>query len=876
MRRRTTALAVCLLALAAVARGQRLPRNVLPEHYQITFAPDLKAATFAGDETIQVRVLAETSSITLNAAQIDFGAVTITAANKAQNAKVSLDAAQEQATFTVAEPIPAGLAEIHIRFTGKLNDQLRGFYLVKTARRNLAATQFEATDARRAFPCFDEPAMKATFSIRLILDRGDTAISNGSIVSDTPGPVDGKHTLAFSETPKMSSYLVAMAVGDFQCVEGSSDGIPIRVCATPDKKDLGAFALTAAEHILHYYNNYYAIKYPYGKLDLVAVPDFAAGAMENTAAIFFRESLLLIDPDRASARLQEQVASVLAHEMAHMWFGDLVTMKWWNDLWLNEGFATWMAPKPLAAWKPEWRPEMTALQETVGALAEDSYSSTHAIRTQANTPDQILELADEITYGKAADVLRMVEAYVGEETFRRGVNAYLEEHAYGNATAADFWNTLTRVSGKPVDKIMASFVDQPGAPMISAKVKREGTKTKVELAQRRFYFNRQKLEAGSNELWQIPVCMKEATSAGGEAQVTCELLGARRQSYALAGRPPWVLINADARGYYRSSYQPNTLQGIASAAETQLSPAERLMFLVDGWSMVRAGKLSIGDFMPVLDDYGAERQAAVMATLESILRAIGDDLAPGKEAEPYRAWVRSLLRPSMKELGWKPAPGESDDRRSLRASVISALGRAGRDPGILKESRRLVEKYLHDPSAIDPSLATTVVGLAAMQGNEALYDEYLAHLRNAKTPDDHDRFLYSLAGFNDPALLIRTIQYAKSGDVQAQNATFLIGAALGNRAGRPATWNYVKEHWPSLTANLPAFAAGTLVESAGDVCDAASRDEVESFLASHQVPASQRTIQHTEERMNQCVDLRSRQEAGLASWLQDHRSAAGQ
>jgi puromycin-sensitive aminopeptidase len=877
MLKRTIALIVCTIALAATARAQRLPETVLPEHYQITFAPDLKAATFAGDETVQVRVLAETSSIILNAAQIDFGAVTVTAAKKTQDAKVSLDPTQEQATLTVAEPIPAGPAQIHLSFTGKLNDQLRGFYLVKTARRNLAATQFEATDARRAFPCFDEPAMKATFALHLIVDRGDTAISNGRIVSDTPGPGDGKHTLVFSDTPKMSSYLVAMAVGDFQCLEGSADGIPIRVCATPDKKDLGAFALESAEHILHYYDNYYSVQYPYGKLDLVAVPDFAAGAMENTAAIFSRESLLLIDAQRASARLREEVASVLAHEMAHMWFGDLVTMKWWNDLWLNEGFATWMAPKALAAWKPEWHPEMGALQETVGALAEDSYSSTHPIRTQASTPHQILELADEITYGKAADVLRMVEAYLGEETFRRGVNAYLEDHAYGNATAEDFWNTLTKVSGKPVDKIMASFVDQPGAPVISARLKREGAGTRVELAQRRFFYNRQKLESSSGELWQIPVCMKEASPpAGGKAQVACELLGDRRQSYALPAKSPWVLINAGARGYYRSDYQPRAWQEIAGAAEAQLSPAERLMFLVDGWSMVRAGKLGIGDFMPVLDDYGAERQAAVMATLGGILREIGDDLAPGRESDPYAAWVRSLLRPAMKELGWNPAPGESDDRRSLRSLVIYTLGYAGHDPEVLREARVLVKKYMHDPSAIDPSLTTTVVRLAAKQGDQALYDDYLAHLMNAKTPEDHDRFLFSLASFDDPALLIRTIQYAKSGAVRAQNATFLIGAVLRNPAGRPATWNYVKEHWATLSNNVPEFAGGALVGAAGDVCDAAARDDVESFLASHQAPVSQRTIQHTEERMNQCVDLRSRQEAGLASWLKGRRTAAGQ
>jgi aminopeptidase N len=876
MLKRTAALMVCFFALSAWARAQRLPQTVLPEHYSLTFAPDLKAATFTGDETIQVRVENQTSTITLNAAQIDFKSATVAAGGTTQAAKVSRDAHAEQAILALAKPIAAGEATIHIEFTGSLNNQLRGFYLVKTQRRNLAATQFEATDARRAFPCFDEPAMKATFSIRLVVDEGDTAISNGRIVSDTPGPGAGKHTLEFQTTPKMSSYLVAMAVGDFQCEEGSSDGIPIRVCATPDKKDLGRFALEAAEHILHYYDNYYAIKYPYKKLDLVAVPDFAAGAMENTAAIFFRESLLLVDEARSSARSREYVASVMAHEMAHMWFGDLVTMKWWDDLWLNEGFATWMAPKPLEAWKPQWNSEMRALQETVRALNTDSYAATHAIRIPANSPDQILELADEITYGKAADVLRMTEAYVGEEAFRRGVNAYLEEHAYGNATAEDFWNTVARVSGKPVDKIMQSFVDQPGVPLISMRMRQGESAGNVELSQRRFFFNRRKLLAGSDELWQVPVCMKRPVPAqGGETAVICKLLGEKQRTFRIPGEAPWVMINAGARGYYRSSYQPGALGAIAQAAEKWLTPEERMMFLEDGWSMVRAGKLDIGDFMPVLEDYGAERQSDVMARLGGILRDIGDDLAPGKQAEAYRAWVRRLLRPAMNELGWEAAPGESDDRRELRSSVIYTLGHVGHDSEVLKKAHALAEDYLRDPSAVDPSLATTVIRLAAQDGDSALYNQYLAHLTSDRLPEDHQRFLYGLASFDDPALLVRTIEYARSGAVRVQDLALLIGAVLRNPAGRPATWDYVKKHWPAITVNAPSYLSGVVVFSASDVCDAASRDDVESFLATHQASASSRMVEHMEETMNLCVDLRAQQEAKLASWLNGRGIGAG-
>ncbi len=869
--KRKVLLVVCLLC-AASAFAQRLPRTVVPEHYEITLAPDLKTAKFAGEETIQVRLLSAGTSITLNAAEIEFQESEISSGGKTQKAAVSLDPKLEQARLTFAEPLPTGPATIHIKFAGTLNDQLRGFYLVTTAKRRYAATQFEATDARRAFPCFDEPAMKATFAIRLIVDQGDTAISNSPIASDTPGPGEEKHTLQFSATPKISSYLVAMAVGDFECAEGAADGIPIRVCATPGHHGTEAFALEAAEHILHYYDEYYGIKYPYKKLDLVAVPDFAAGAMENAAAIFFRESLLLVDDAHTSARGRRQNASIIAHEMAHMWFGDLVTMKWWNDIWLNEGFSTWMAPKPLEAWKPEWRSDVDAVSEAIGALNTDSYDATHAIRTRADTPDEILELADEITYGKAADVLRMVEAYVGPEAFRRSVNTYLTEHAYANATAEDFWNTLTRVSGKPADRIMKSFVDQPGVPVISVTVSRQDGKIKVELTQHKFFYNQRKFAAPSDVVWDVPVCMK----SGGEAAVRCELLDTKEKSITLEGNSPWLLINAGARGYFRSSYSPEMLRVMANHIEQQLSPAERLMLVADAWSMVRAGRLDIGDLLKFLESFKGERDPTVMARIGGILRDVSRDLAAGKEAEPYRAWVRMLLGPVAKELGWSAVAGEPDERRSLRETVLYTLGYVGRDPETLAKARTVIEDYMRDASTADPGIASASARLAAMNGGADLYEKYLAHSRAASSPEEHERFLYSLAEFHDPALLNRTIDYALSGDVRIQTAPFLISSVLRNPAGRPATWDYVKAHWAAVAAKIPAFGAPALVDSAGYVCDAASRDDVDAFFKAHPLSAAERTLRQTEERVNQCIDLRAAQVPRLATWLKGGKSSGGQ
>ena len=365
----------------------------------------------------------------LNSLEIDFQEAGVTSGGATQVAKVAFDKEKETATLSLEKPLPPGPATIHIRYTGILNDELRGFYLSKANGRKYAVTQFEATDARRAFPSFDEPAYKATFDISVVADKGDIAISNGKIVSDTPGPTNGKHTITFSTTPKMSSYLVALAVGDFEYVEGSADGIPIRVWATPGKKEMGNYALQVAQQCMHYFNNYFGIKYPFEKLDLIGLPDFGAGAMENTAAITFRDALLLMNEKNAPAWAYKEIGSVISHEMAHQWFGDLVTMEWWDDIWLNEGFATWMESKPLEAWKPDWHMELDDVLEAGNALNVDSLQNTRPIHQAAETPAQIQELFDGIAYDKTAAVLRMLESYLGPEAFRCPAGCFLRRRS---------------------------------------------------------------------------------------------------------------------------------------------------------------------------------------------------------------------------------------------------------------------------------------------------------------------------------------------------------------------------------------------------------------------------------------------------------------
>jgi aminopeptidase N len=865
-----------ILLLAAVAPAQRLPGDVLPDHYGITLTPDLSTATFSGEEIIEVRLLKPASAIVLNAVEIKFGEVTVTAGGQTQTAKVTSDWEKEMATLALKKAVPAGKASLHIKFTGKLNDKLRGFYLSQTQRRRYAATQFEATDARRAFPSFDEPAMKAVFELTAVVDKGDTAISNTPIASDTPGPGEGKHTLRFEPTPKMSSYLVALAVGDWGCLEGGADGIPIRVCAVPEKKDLGKFALESAEQILKYYDRYYGIKYPYKKLDLVAIPDFAAGAMENTGAIFSREQLLLLDDRYASEGQRKLVAEVNAHEMAHQWFGDLVTAKWWDDIWLNEGFATWATAKPLRGWKPEWHEEIEEARDTAGSLNGDGLASTrpiHASAAEAETPAQIASLFDFVAYGKTAAVLRMIENYMGEEAFRAGVHAYLTKYSYGNATATDFWNTLAASSKKPVDKVMPTFVLQAGAPLVSVQESCHGNTATVQLAQRRFYFDDKLLAAGGPEVWQIPVCLK--TPEGGPAK--CELMTQKEQSFTVSGCPSWVYLNAGARGYYRTAYSPAMLQKIGSDAEQALSPGERILLLGDEWAMVRSNQHPIGAYLDLLDGLRSERNQQVVATMAAPLGTIGERLASGAEREHYRAWLRAYFRPLWKELGWRPATHEGTETRELRARVLAILGNTARDPEILAQAREMAERYMQDPDSLDPNLASTVLNLAALEGDAKLYDQYVQQVKEAKGPQQHYRYLAALNHFSSPELAQRTLEIALGPEVRSQDMFGAIFGLLFNPDTQASAWEFVQTRWPDIEKKSASGIVGMpLAYAAAAFCDAKSRDEVQNFITEHKLEVPERVLRLSLEEVNECIQLKQQQGQNLASWLKRQGSAAGQ
>jgi len=857
---RKTAVVVLLFFATSPAAAQKLSGTVIPEHYTLWFAPDLAKATFRGRETIRVQLKSPATAVTLHAAEIEFVEATIDAGGSAQTARVTLDAKAETATLTVPRQLPAGAATIRITYNGILNDKLRGFYLSKANGRSYAVSQMEATDGRRAFPSFDEPIYKATFDVSLMVDRGDTAISNGAQVSDTPGPEAGKHTVSFATTPKMSTYLVALIVGDFVCRSGAADGTAIRVCSTPDKLGLTRFALEATQQQLAFYNAYFGIKYPFGKLDILAIPDFAAGAMENAGAITFRERLLLADPERASLGTLKRIAGIISHEIAHQWFGNLVTMKWWDDIWLNEGFATWIASRPLAAWRPEWKVELDDAADTQSALGLDALRTTRAIRISVDTPDEINEVFDGIAYEKTAGVLRMIEGSVGQDAFRKGISSYLMKFAYGNAAGEDFWNEMTRVTGRPIDRILRSYVEQPGAPVLTVETKCTGTNSEIAVSQTRFAGTPN--TSAPRQAWTVPVCFKAT-----EGQPRCEVLDQPRQTFTANGCSN-VFANADSRGYYFTEYTSAAVRAL-SARVAGLKPIERIGLLGDEWWMVRAGRHDIGVYLDLAGSLARDETTAITEAIASPLAFTLEYLGSPAQKPRFQTWIRERFGPALSTLGIPGTAADSDERQSRRAELLTLVALAGNDTGIQARARELANGYLANPMSLPGTLAPAVLRVAAASGDAALYDRYIAQLEKVSgQPEEYYRFFGALSSFRDPALVQRTLNFAISPAVRTQDTGNLIAGLLGQAHSRDAAWAFVQAKWPTLTQKLGTFQGiPDIIGAAGSFCSTEAAAQVKQFFTRNPVPSSERTLQRSIERIENCAALVARQSPALNAWM---------
>ena len=870
---------------------KRLPRYVLPSSYQLFIEPDIEDNSFSGHETIRVTVSKATDEIAINANDLEIESAEAARIDKSGHgewlsAKIEMDPDNQQCRFVFDKSLAKGDYELKVKFAGKFNPKLVGFYLSKFTdstgkERQLASTQMEPTDARRVFPCFDEPDMKATFKVSLSVDPDLVAISNGALAFDKLDQRNNRRVFTFAETPKMSTYLVALIVGPFEATdEVVVDGVKVKVWATRGKKDQGIFGRDVAAKLLPYFQRYFGVDYPLNKLDLIAIPDFSPGAMENLGAITFRESRLLVDLNTVSTSTKQSVASVIAHEMAHMWFGDLVTMKWWDDLWLNEAFATWMSVKAMNFYNPEWRPWDSFVEDRASALYTDCLLSTRPIYSKVSNPSEAEEMFDEITYEKGASVLRMLERFLGDDVYMKGIQQYIESHKYGNAATSELWESLEKVSGKPVGDIMKNWVYEPGYPVVDVKLSDNGKELTLE--QKRFLVSSTS-DAG-NIRWQIPVGIKaqpqgKSNDDAGESKddVQHVLFNKDSMKVDLEGADSFLLANADADGYFRVRYPRELLAKVSESADKKLSVKERYQLLSDAWAMVEVGSLPISDYMMITANFRNETDPNVIKLLVQHFEFI--DLFVDESSRPaFAAFVRDRLGPLSERLGWEPKEGESDLTRLLRGSVLSAMGTLGEDKSTIEEARKKFSVYVDTPEKLEPNLYDAIVGIVAYNGSDEDYELLEKCWRSASTPDAKIRNLMALADFRRQKLLSRTLNLALSSEVRTQDAPHLVLHLMARPAGRSLGWSFVKTHWTEMENRFPAHLFPRIVKGAYSFVSPEQSADLEKFLSQHPMRTGRRVTAKVLERVKLNVKMNDRSSEALANWLKEFnkdKSSAG-
>jgi puromycin-sensitive aminopeptidase len=748
-------------------------------------------------------------------------------------------------------------------FHGTLNDQLRGFYRSTYhdetgAPRTLAATQFEATDARRAFPCWDEPDFKAIFAATVVIDPSLTAVSNTAVVSESM--VDGKKVIRFADSIKMSTYLVAFVIGRIEATAPTSIGkTPLRLWTVPGKRSLTSFGQEIAAASLRFFEDYYGIPYPGDKLDLLAIPDFASGAMENLGAITFRETALLVDPRTATHAELERVADVVAHENAHMWFGDLVTMSWWNGLWLNEAFATFMEMLAVDAWKPEWKRWDSFSVSRAAAFAVDGLLSTRPIEFPVRAPKDADAMFDVLTYEKGASVLRMLEQHIGPAVFRTGVRDYLQTHAYGNADTKDLWVSLGHAAQQPVPEVMNGWIFQPGFPLVTAAMTGG---SELTLTQQRFSYLPQ--ASASDQLWQVPVQIRIVT----EDQLDHRrlLLTDRQTKVSLPPNVHQIVVNEAGHGFYRVRYDSTLLQRLLNAGLDRLASVERFNVVSDAWATTVAGHMPLDEYVDLTAHFRHERDKNVWAVLLDSFsffnRIVADSDRPVLEA-----FVRSRLSPLVAKLGWEPAAGEHDLIRQLRGELIGALGKLGNDPVTQQQAVERYQRYTENPAAVDPNLLPAIVVILAHIGETSRYEEFSGRYRTAQTPQEERRYLFSLAAFKEPALLARTLARSINGEMRTQDAPFIVSAVLGNVYGRALAWDFVKTHWDDMDRLFPKQGLRRMCGGLVALATPELEREVLEFVTTRNIDLGGKTLAQYLEQLRIAVAFREREASRLPASL---------
>ncbi len=844
----------------------RLPRTAVPSRYDIRIEPDLAAGTFAGEETVELTLREATDRIVLNAAELMIHTAAIEEHAGRQAGSIDLDEAAERAVLRFAQPLQPGSCRLVLAFSGVLNNRLRGLYRSTFTgedgkERTLAVTQFEATDARRAFPCWDEPAFKAVFRLTLVVAQDLAAISNTAIADVRRLPDGTKKAVAFSPTIPMSTYLLAFVIGPLAPSEPvEAEGVPIRVWAVPGKGRLATFALQVASFSLRFFQEYYGVPYPGDKLDLIAIPDFAFGAMENLGAITFRETALLVDEAGATHGELARVAHVVAHEIAHMWFGDLVTMAWWNGLWLNEAFATFMEVLAVDAWKPAWGRWDRFGVSRAAAFLTDGLESSRPIEFEVVAPKDAEAMFDVLTYEKGGAVLRMLEQFLGPASFRAGVRRYLAAHRFANAETRDLWKAIGEACGRPIPEMMDGWIFRQGYPLVTAEA--EGAGETVRFSQRPFRYLRD--GDGAPVPWHIPITYRARVH--GDIIHGQLLLSTEEGRIHFPGPPDWVVANEGGHGFYRVHYGPELLAPLLRAPADTLTPIERFNLVNDAWAEALAGMAPVSAFLDLTARFVGEKDRHVwtplLACFDFLTRVVPPTLRPHLER-----LVRARLSMAMEWLGWSPRPDEGELVRELRGEIVRAMGTLGNDEQVQDTARG---RYAADaaPGALDPSVLTAILAIVAHTGGEKEYADFLSRFKAARTPQEEQRYLHALAEFRSHDLIRRTLDLSLNGEVRTQDAPFLVRDLLMGTHSREQAWAFVKEHWEEMERLYPSQSGlRRLCEGITGLATPALEREVRAFFETRGVAFGGKTLMQYLERLRMAVAFLEREAAPLGSYL---------
>ena len=849
----------------------RLSSDITPLYYNIVIKPDLESFVFTGNETIDIKVLKETNKITLHSKDINIEKVELIDKNKkiqfATNIKYDED--KETATFIFNNKI-SGKVKINIIFEGVINESLRGFYKSKYElngiTKHIATTQFEATDARRAFPCFDEPAHKSVFEVSLIIPGSHTAISN-TLPKSIEEHEAGYKIVKFAPTPIMSTYLLAFIIGEFEYKEGftkptkeNKKGTQVRVFTTEGKSHQAKFALEVAIKSLEFYNEYFDIPYPLPTLDLIAIPDFESGAMENWGAVTFRETAILVDEENTSLSNKQWVAIVIAHELAHQWFGNLVTMEWWTDLWLNEGFASYMENLCTDAMFPEWHIWDQYLSDRYAlALHLDSLSNSHPIQVEVHHPNEIGEIFDMVSYAKGSAVIRMLVEYLGHDKFRDGLRHYLNKHSHKNTKTIDLWNALEKVSKKPVKNIMKNWTNNVGYPLLTVNKDIKKTGTTFEITQERFFSSR--TEAKNNKtksIWQIPVSYE----SNNEEQKMLLVKNKAPLIGSSVGK-----INKEERTFARVRYNKETLTKIGNEIKNnKLSVVDRLGIIRDLFALAEGGYISTVDALEFSLLYKDETEFIIWQEIAGGINKIYNIFKDEPFVDKYKKYALSLFQPLVLNTGWNPIKGENHSDIFLRNLALSHAASYG-DKIVINKAIKLFEDRKKSPIRAD--IRSFVYCTVASQGKIKEWNLFKELYKKEEFHEEKERLGRALSSFKNKELVLKTLDFAFSEDVRNQDAPFIIVQVWRKSANQELVWNFIKNNWKKVLERFGTggFFMSNLIEPLGNHKTLKDLKDAKKFFSKNTAPGAKRTLEQIYERIESNSVWLKDDKKNIKKWL---------